>query len=183
MIILTCLVLGLILRAGAGENVRTLETVKLRGEAWLVILLLMQVAVPGLNVSGVASRVVYFVWLTTFPALIAISWANRRYPGMALMGLGLCLNLTVVLPNGGMPVFAEAASIAKSSAAAMRIPSSDFVHVVGGAATRAPWLADVIPLPGPSWLRAVASPGDILLFVGIVAFLAGSRALHSRNSP
>jgi len=52
------------------------------------------------------------------------------------------------------------------------IAATDFVHVAASAATRLPWLADVIPVTGPSWLRSVASPGDLMLFAGIVAFLA-----------
>ena len=81
-----------------------------------------------------------------------------------------------------MPVFSVAAAAVRGPLATVVISASDFVHVLGGAATRLPWLADALPLPGPIWLRALASPGDILLFVGIVSFVALATATDSRLS-
>jgi hypothetical protein len=73
--------------------------------------------------------------------------------------------------NGGMPVMGAAAAAAGLQGQLV-LPIGDFVHVVGTAATRLPWLADVIPLPGPVWARFVPSAGDLLLYAGVVAFLA-----------
>ncbi len=178
MIIIFCLAIGLLLRLATRRSLRGLEDTKLRGEASLLLLLVLQSVVPLARLTGTAARVAFFAWLATFVCIIAIAWMNRRQPGIAMLGLGLLLNLVVILANGGMPVFIAAVQAVKSSMSTIAIPPGDFIHVLGGAATRLPWLADVVPLAGPSWLRAVVSPGDLLLFGGVVAFvaMAGARA-------
>jgi hypothetical protein len=154
-----------------------LSSAKLRGETLLLALLVSQAALPLVQLDGIAARIAYYVWVATFPCMIAVAWINGRQPGMPMLGLGLLLNLAVISVNGGMPVFGAAVQVVKASSQALAIPAGDFIHVIGGEGTWLPWLADVIPLPAPSWLRAVASPGDLLLFAGIVAFvgMAGPR--------
>jgi hypothetical protein len=178
VIIAVCLLGGVALRLGTGRGFRSLATVKLRGEIPLMALLLAQIAVPMLGLAGSSARIAYYVWLATFPVMASIAWLNRKSPGMPILGAGLLLNFLVIAVNGGMPVFTEAASMVRAGALSAAIPASDFVHVLGTALTRAPWLADVVPLPGPPWLRAVASPGDLLLFSGIVAFLGGAHEIR-----
>lgn len=171
MIVLACIVVGLLLRLATGRGLMDLAEAKLRGEPLLLILLILQAALPAVQLTGAAARIAYFAWLATFPCMIVIAWFNRREPGIPLLGLGLLLNLAVIASNGGMPVFELALQSAKASTQALAIPAGDFVHVVGSAATRLPWLADTIPVAGPDWLRFVASPGDLLLFAGLVAFV------------
>jgi hypothetical protein len=177
MIIVLCLAIGLLLRLATGRSLRGLEEAKLRGEASLLLLLVLQSVVPLARLTGTAARVAFFVWLATFVCIIVIALANRRQPGMAMLGAGLLLNLAVILANSGMPVFISAVRAVKSTDASVPIPAGDFVHVLGSAVTRLPWLADIVPLAGPAWLRAVVSPGDLLLFAGIAAFvgMAGAR--------
>jgi hypothetical protein len=151
-----------------------LARVHLRGETGLLALLAIQFILPVIQLGGVAARLAYIGWLATFPCIIGIAWSNRRSPGMAVLGLGLLLNLVVIAANGGMPVFGAAAELARPGLANLAVPTSDFVHVLGASGTRLAWLADVMPLPGPSWLRSVASPGDCLLLVGVVVFLASA---------
>jgi hypothetical protein len=153
---------------------------KLRGEGFLLGLLVAQVSVPLLRLTGPGARVAYYCWLATFPFMASIAWLNRRSPGMAILGSGLLLNFVVIAANGGMPVFGEAIAVLKAGVQTAVIPPTDFVHVLGTAATHVPWLADVIPLPGPSWLLAIASPGDLLLSAGIVAFLGAAMEMHPR---
>lgn len=174
MIIILCLVLGIALRLTTGRDIRSLSAVKIRGETFLLGLLVAQAVMPVLHLTGVAAIVAYYAWLATFPGMVFIASLNRRAPGMAVLGAGLLLNFTVIAANGGMPVFAEAAALVRPGAAALAIPVGDFVHVIGTASTRLPWLADVLPLPGPVPLQLVPSPGDLLLYSGIVAFLAGT---------
>jgi hypothetical protein len=93
---------------------------------------------------------------------------------MLVVALGLLLNLLVVSSNGGMPVMPVAAAAAGLHGQ-LAVPVGDFVHVLGLPATRLPWLADVLPLPGKPLLGIVPSAGDLLLYVGVVAFVAGAR--------
>jgi hypothetical protein len=177
VIIILCLAIGLALRLASGRPLRGLAEAQLRGETLLLVLLVLQAVVPLAHLTGTAARVAFFAWLATFASLIVIAWINRQEPGIAMLGTGLLLNLVVILANRGMPVFLAAVRAVNASTATIAIPAGDFVHVLGGVATRLPWLTDVVPLPGPAWLRAVASPGDLLLFAGIVAYLglAGER--------
>ena len=172
MIILVCISLGLTLRVATGRSFSELAEYKLRGESLLLLLLVAQAALPLVQLTGIAGRVAFFVWLATFPCMIGVAWLNRRQPGMPMLGLGLLLNAAVIAANGGMPVFDVAAQTVRASAQALTIPTGDFVHVVASAATRLPWLADIVPIPGPEWLRVVVSPGDLLLFAGVVALVA-----------
>jgi hypothetical protein len=183
MIIVLCLVLGLVLRADSGRALRGLAEAKLRGETPLLVLLVLQAVVPLAHLTGTAAHVAYFVWLATFVCIIVIAWVNWHEPGMAMLGVGLLLNFGVIIANGGMPVFIEAVQAVKATAASVPIAAGDFVHVLGSAATRLPWLADVVPLPGPSWIRAVVSPGDLLLFAGIVAFVGMAREDADARNP
>jgi hypothetical protein len=172
LIVVACIVIGLVLRLATGRRLQVLAQAKLRGEALLLLLLVAQAVLPLVQLTGSAARVAFYVWLATFPCMIAVAWLNRGQPGMPILGIGLLLNLAVIASNGGMPVFEAALQTAKASSQALVIPAGDFVHVAGSATTILPWLADGIPLPGPAWLRLVASPGDLLLLAGIVALVA-----------
>jgi hypothetical protein len=179
VIILLCLVVGLLLRVATGRSLRGLAEAKLRGETVLLVLLVVQAILPSAHLTGPASRIAFFAWLATFVCLIVIAWVNRRQPGIAMLGVGLLLNLVVIIANSGMPVFIAAVQAVTAATASAPIPAGDFVHVLGSAATKLPWLADIVPLAGPSWLRAVVSPGDLLLFAGVAAFvgMAGKSAV------
>jgi len=172
MILVFCILLGLCLRVASGRSLRELSTLRLRGEGTLLALLCIQATLPLVTLTGTVARVAFWGWLATFPLLVGVAWVNRRQPGMAVLGAGLALNAVVIALNSGMPVSELAVRAVGSSSAVHNIPAGDFVHVLVSAATRAVWLADVIPLPGPSWLRSVASAGDCLLFVGVIVLLA-----------
>lgn len=181
MIVLICLAVGILLRVASGGDFRSLSDAKLRGETALVGLLLAQLAVPGLHLAGTSARAAFYIWLATFPAIIGVAWLNRHSPGMLMLGTGLLLNFVVIAANGGMPVLLPAMQAARASLVTPGIPAGDFVHVLAGGSTRLPWLADVVALPGPSWLRAVVSPGDLLLFGGVIAFAASAGVLTRAN--
>ena len=174
MILLVGLALGILLRMASGNSLGGLARVGLRGEATLLALLCAQAALPVVRTTGSLAHLAYWLWLTTFPVLIWIAWRNRAYPGMLVVALGLLLNLLVVASNGGMPVMSAAAAAAGLHGQ-LAVPVGDFVHVLGLPATRLPWLADVLPLPGAPLLGIVPSAGDLLLYVGVVAFVAGAR--------
>lgn len=182
MILLATLACGLLSRVFAGRSFASLSRVHLRGETLLLVFLVLQTAVPALALQGTAARVAFWVWVATFPVVIAVAAANWRFPGMVLIASGLLMNLMVVLANGGMPVAASAVAAAHPGMLRAAIPVGDFVHVDPGAATRLVWLADVLPVPGPAALRSVVSSGDVLLFAGVFAATAVGQALASTPS-
>ncbi len=173
MILVVCLALGILLRIAAGNPLGQLAPVRLRGEAALLGLLAAQAILPLVRLTGTPAQAAYWLWLATFPLLVAIAWRNRALPGMVVVALGLALNLLVIGINGGMPVMGSAA-VAAGLRGQLTLPAGDFIHLVGTSATRLPWLADVMALPGPPSLRFVPSPGDLLLYAGVVVFLAGA---------
>lgn len=138
----------------------------------LMLLLAAQAVTPLLHFQGSAARLAFWVWLATFPIMVATTVLNWRQPGMWLLGFGLALNMVVIAANGGMPVSPLAVQTIQGASATIRIPATDFVHVAAGSSTIMPWLADVLPIPGPSWLRSVASAGDCMLAAGICSYLA-----------
>ncbi len=89
--------------------------------------------------------------------VFAISVARSGNRGLQLVGVGVLLNLLVVLANGGMPVDASAATLGALD--------SDFYHAASSA-THLLWLGDVLRLPllGGDLLL---SAGDVLLLLGV----------------
>ncbi|GLY03763.1 DUF5317 family protein [Actinoplanes sp. NBRC 101535] len=115
-------------------------------------------------------------WIPAAFALV-ITWIavnlRQRRPVLRAAGaailLGVLLNGTAILVNGRMPYSPTAAAAAGAST-----PSETPRNEPADADSRLTVLADVIPVPV---LRAVVSPGDILIATGVVAALAG--AMHS----
>jgi hypothetical protein len=176
VILLLSLVLGIGLGLACGGSLGGLQNLRLRGEPVLVILLFSQMLLPFVPASGASARALYWIWALTFPMIAAICVANLRVPGMALASVGLALNAAVILVNFGMPVLPGAVSAAGGSVAVLK--EMDFAHVVGTARTLLPALADVVPIPGPTGFRGVASAGDIVLSCGVAVCI--SRAMAGR---
>ncbi|MDO8914753.1 MAG: DUF5317 family protein [Coriobacteriia bacterium] len=163
--------MGVVLGLVAGGKVSNLAHARLRGEWLLFIALVLQALLPTVRSAGVARDVVYSVWLGSFFVLLAVCLANCRHPGLSIAGVGMLLNTVVIALNGGMPVAAEALTVVKGTFAS-GLSSTDFAHVVLTAATRAAALADVMPVPGPTWLRSIASAGDLMLCCGVATYVA-----------
>ena len=99
--------------------------------------------------------------LVSYLPLLLFVWLNREMNGLWLAGIGILMNFTVIVVNGGMPVLSAAAELSGISG----IPDSA-KHLLLDDATRLPFLADIIPLP-----RSVVSLGDVFLAIGIGVFL------------
>jgi hypothetical protein len=99
---------------------------------------------------------------------------------MLIVALGLLLNFVVISSNGGMPVV-PAAAVAAGLHGRLSIPIGDFVHVLGTTATRLPWLADALPLPWAPLVKIVSSAGDVLLYVGVVAFISDAKVERAES--
>lgn len=100
--------------------------------------------------------------LVSYLPLLLFVWLNRDMSGMWIAGMGILMNFTVIVLNGGMPVLTEAVTVAGGSSELIL----DAKHVVLDESTRLAFLADTIPLPG-----AVLSLGDVFLAIGIGGFL------------
>ena len=107
---------------------------------------------------------------------------NLRHPGVGLLALGFFSNAVVVALNGAMPVSPNALARAGVSGAA----STDPRHELADAATRLPWLGDVVPVALPGLGQAV-SPGDVLIAAGagllLYAGMGGSGRVPTETAP
>lgn len=107
--------------------------------------------------------------------VVAFLVANRRLPGILLIGFGLALNVVVIAANGAMPV-----SVSASRSAGVEPPPpgvADVEHERLDDDTKLPWLADVLAIPGT---LEVFSVGDVVLALG-VGDLVYRRAMSNKR--
>jgi hypothetical protein len=114
------------------------------------------------------------LWIAGAVLLAAVCWRNRRLHGMRIIALGLCMNALVIVANVGMPVGLIALAELDAADAAREAVERSALYQMQEETTHLIVLADVLPVPGPTLLRAVVSLGDLLLFVGIVVTIVES---------
>ncbi len=130
------------------------------------------------------------ILLSFFIALVPV-WANRERWGVRIVGLGIVMNLTVMLANGGlMPVAPEARIASGRHAVApvyelgKMVPRSKDVLLLPEQ-TNLYWLSDNI-VAGPPISKAF-SPGDLVIMAGMVVvigeFAVGARRKSSLAQP
>ena len=185
VLLLAGVVVG-VLRGGSLENI---NRVRFR-LPWLVFLgLALQIGAdaaaaryPGIQkgVAGPLVLAISYAFVGTFVLL------NFRFPGAMIIGLGLLLNLSVILANGAMPVSLWAARVSGSHVAPHL--QNSVKHRVKGPGTRLGFLGDIIPVPP----LGIVSVGDVVLGSGVfilVSFLMappdrqGSRRKRRINKP
>jgi len=124
--------------------------------------------------------------------LLIFVWFNRDLIGFRILGLGLILNLLVILFNGGlMPLVPETAQVLYPEVppAVWQIGSRPGMSkniLLLYEDTRLAWLSDSILLPEWfPWTRAL-SPGDLLIVLGVFWLLAvegPAKPTSQDNSP
>lgn len=174
MILAEAILLGLVVGLVSGGRLRNLQLENMRGEWLLMLLLPLQLVWPNVAMRlGLGQGVSVVAWLLMMMALAAVLLLNSSRAWMlAFAGLGIALNILVIGLNGAMPVSTIAVAHAgMDSAAAQQALEAALLHEALGERTVAPWLADVIPVPGPQWQRGVVSVGDILLALGLALWV------------
>jgi hypothetical protein len=179
VLLLAGVVVG-VLRGGSLENI---NRVRFR-LPWLVFLgLALQIGAdaaaatyPGIQ-KGVAGPLVLAISYGLVGTFVVL---NFRFPGAILIGLGLLLNLSVILANGAMPVSLWAARVSGSRVAPHL--QNSVKHRVKGPGTRLGFLGDIIPVPP----LGIVSAGDVVLGAGVfllVTFLMAPDKHRSCNNP
>lgn len=97
-------------------------------------------------------------------------WCNRRVHGFWLLGLGLLLNLAVIVANGGlMPISPETLATVHGELSAELYDSRAYGSksiVLPADETRLEWLADRFTLPDWTPIQFAFSLGDVFLAAG-----------------
>lgn len=177
MILLPAIFAGIVIALLRGGDLRRLAVLPVH-LGWLaVVCLIAQLYVIYSPVDKLeAERSVHATLLIgSSVALLLVVWANRRLPAMAIIGIGLFLNLVVMAANGGfMPVSREATmaagtrSVQDAYQEGDRLPRSKDV-LLSQADTQLWILSDVIVAPQP--LARVYSFGDIVVGAGVFVLL------------
>ncbi len=168
-----------------GGDLLALGQVRIRFAPVLLAALVLKAAVySNLGVqllgSGLWSRVVHMIVTLV---LLAVLLANRDLPGFKIIGLGIFLNLFVILINGGsMPIsMAAAARLALPTDPALFHQQYGTQNILASEGARLWFLGDAIVWPAPLPPKAI-SIGDVILAVG--AFIFFQKALvRPRSMP
>ena len=151
--VLAGLIVGLARAPAGAHTVRPrVEQIGLLGlGAWLNAMSVL--------LDGTAALVALVLSLSV---LVAVAVANRHITGVAVVGLGLLLNLVAVAVNGGMPVRASALEAAGVIEEGAPVEVDDPRHIET-ADDPAPVLGDVLPVP---LTGEVLSFGDLIIIIG-----------------
>ena len=170
VLVLAVLLVGMLVALMRGGRFRNLSDVRIRQWWLLPMAFALQLAaevVPDL--AGWSRGVTLSLMLGSYVPLLVLVALNRGTPGMWLIGLGILMNFTVIVANGGMPVLSEAAYVAGGTNADADIIASA-KHVLLDTSTALPFLADVIPLRLFGFGQVI-SLGDVFLAVGLARVL------------
>jgi hypothetical protein len=121
--------------------------------------------------------------LLSYLLILGIVWKNRRVPGFGVIGLGILLNLTVMMANGGfMPIqpgvlrnFGHEHMATKMESGYRVLHSKDVL--LTREETHLWILSDVFAFDPPLLSPTAFSPGDVLIAAG--AFLLIQSAMLS----
>lgn len=165
MFLLPSLLVGIGLAALLGGSPARLLELQFRERRLVVVALALQIVLftdLGSELGNTARSAAHVV---TYVLLLAFAAANLRLRPLAPLFVGLALNATAIVANGGeMPVSRAAARAA------------GFASLPGGSnvsesAHRLWFLGDVFALPSALPLSNVFSVGDILIGLGMVIFV------------
>lgn len=175
MLLLWALPLGILVGYLRGGRLRHLNRLQLRGTWLILIALVIQLLVfPLGSVKPIISFGTEYFHLASYALLLAFVLLNRREWGILVMGVGLLLNLVVIIANGGYmptrPDLLEAAGRTQA-AAQLREAGTYGNNILMGPETPLWFLGDVFYVPARVPLANVFSVGDILLALGLIVFL------------
>ncbi|MFN2224673.1 MAG: DUF5317 domain-containing protein [Anaerolineae bacterium] len=121
------------------------------------------------------------LFLLSHLLLLVFVWRNRQQPAVVVVGLGIAVNLLVILANGGfMPISPETMTRLRPDVAPHVWPigghpggSKDIILAQGEIRL---WpLSDLLALPPPFPWPTAFSVGDLVVAAGIVILLQGPR--------
>jgi Family of unknown function (DUF5317) len=161
------LVLGVIVGFATGGSLRNFPSIPLR-TWWLA---LAGVALQFVNPPGALGHLAV---AASFGCLLLFAALNLEAPGLLLFTVGVGLNALVVIANGGMPITHEAVIHSDQSGTLPQLDSGGggAKHHLADDDTVLLVLGDVTGIPAP--IGAAMSVGDLVLYAGIVWYIAAA---------
>ncbi|HZD69337.1 MAG TPA: DUF5317 domain-containing protein [Actinomycetes bacterium] len=161
-----------------GGRLAALAEVRARFGPVLLLALLLQVV--SINAPGIPEGLRPVLQLASYPVAGVFLVANRRLPGMLLVGLGALLNVVAMSANGGVMPASPSALVA----AGLPLQHQRYVNSGLVEDARLSFLGDVFAIPEPVPLHNVFSVGDICIGLGVAVAmqrLCGSRLRRPRG--
>jgi Family of unknown function (DUF5317) len=153
-----------------GGDVRRLSQLRIRHIELLLAAFAAKVAVALLGTAHTEIAVTAARPLNVVGAvlLLAVVWFNRRIPGAILFGVGLTLNLVVILAFGGrMPVLLPRDADPNSAVLALLRGGLDPLHVALQNPQGLWFLGDIFAIPGIGGHSSLVSIGDLMMAAGV----------------
>jgi hypothetical protein len=178
ILIALCLAFLLGLMA-VGGRVSNLAHLQIRW-GWLAPLAFLVQAflifIPGEMGGGLLSAR-SLILVSSYGLLFVVVFYNRRLSGVKLIGLGLLLNLLVIVANGGfMPIRPDTlvqigydSNVPRLETGYLVARTKNIVMAPGEA--RLWFLSDILVLPSPFPIPSALSLGDVLIVAGVFLFL------------
>jgi MFS family permease len=164
--------LGLAVAWALGANPARLADVRFRGTALVFAALAIQVGIYTSLSARVPAAWDAPLHVLSYLLLVGFLLLNVRVPAFWLVGFGLLSNVAVIFTNGGrMPVSAEAWQAAGNSLSAFNSEGISDNNVLATADTHLRWLSDIFAVPAQVPLASVLSIGDVMVVIGMVAFV------------
>jgi hypothetical protein len=161
MIIPIAALLVLVLPTLLGGRPIRMARLRLRHGGWLAGALVVQIVI--LEMLAGPQWLLQAAHVATYGVAAWFLVANRRVPGLWLVGLGTLTNGVTITINGGtLPARAGALR-----AAGRALDPQGFVNSGVLAHPRLAWLGDVFAIPAPLPLANVLSVGDVLIVAGV----------------
>lgn len=182
MILLLALIAALLWGLIRGGKVEKLGSLPLRQGGWaLGALVLQSVLIYSHWLDNITTRsMALALMLISYALLLFFITLNYRLSGIVIIGLGLALNATVILANGGyMPTSPEAlqrggyTTSASQAVLGKRLGNSKDIVLIRD--TTPLWfLSDIFVIPPPFPWPTVFSIGDILIAAGAVVLVSNA---------
>jgi hypothetical protein len=162
---------GMIIGWARGGCLDALGRAPLRALPLLGVAVVMVALAAAAPLPQTAARALYGAG---YVLALAVVWHNRSHPWALPVFIGLGLNAVVIGLNGGrMPVAPDALGrMARELGLAAAATGLDARHAIAGPGTRLAVLGDIVAV-SVGRFGVIASPGDLLMALGIAGFVQG----------
>jgi uncharacterized protein DUF5317 len=165
------------LRGGDLDGLRAAHVKALPLAAALLVLQVL-LGLQGPRLDGALQTTGSVLLVVSLLLALIVVWANRRLPGMLLIGLGLLANLLVVGVNGGVPVSKATLGRAGIAATSTDLRELGPKYVLERAGTRLGVLGARLAIPRG---RTMLSVGDVTQYAGLVLLVQGLMLAGTRR--